>query len=415
MATTLELETIHELEEQHTHLAQEAYTAQQAADANLAICMALEAISHAKYEPSMSANYANFGISAVMEGIGYHSDTHYLTLSMEEIEREKRGFWMRFLHFFRDAVVKRVDDMQTFLTLVDFQSGRLRKLKSELTRVANGATAEVRSPKSKFMRYGDNEAVKTSEEYMKHFKEMHSVMIPMCQTAVKLNSSSAFNIPSYVVNKVSWNGDEFLRDHFNNCSEEVWHVMKSPGMKLIRKSDTAEVRSSDVMLGMSQVVAKAPLQSLLKTRDIDEIQQLIPLNYVFVDRIHKFSTDLLNSKSDGLHFNKRQIEELLKLCESLLDEARQLISFTAKFNSAVDSTMVGAFNVILMNPAAADGINSAAKETRIDITDGEILPSIRTIGRYMSMCYDCTSTSYNFAMGNIKKALSIAETFIEKA
>lgn len=407
-----ETQEMQELEERSFNLSQEAYTSKQAADANLAMFLALEAIENSKISgsPSQVAAMANFSLNTAMEAIGGESFASYQNLTLEELAREKSRFWDRFKHHFASYYKQRVDLLQTFFTFTEFQTRRLKKIKMKLSDLRNKGSVEVRTPLSKYMRYGDNQKVSDSKTYISEFKKMTEVMVRTCEAASDMNDASKFDIGSYLVSKVTWNGDEFVMDHFRTLNELVRKVISSENMKTVRKTEVAEVAATENLLGMSQVVCKVPLKNLVKYNDYDTALELVGHIYMFVDRIEKFSTETLSSRSDFLSFDRKQIDELIKLCDDLLTESTDLLSFSKKYNAFVDEILASIFATF-----SAPMLNAIYKDTRISPQDVDITPSIRIIGRYASMCYDCTSSSYNFSMGNIKKALSIVESYIKRA
>lgn len=407
-----ETQEMQELEERSFNLSQEAYTSKQAADANLAMFLALEAIENSKISgsPSQVAAMANFSLNTAMEAIGGESFASYQNLTLEELAREKSRFWDRFKHHFASYYKQRVDLLQTFFTFTEFQTRRLKKIKMKLSDLRNKGSVEVRTPLSKYMRYGDNQKVSDSKTYISEFKKMTEVMVRTCEAASDMNDASKFDIGSYLVSKVTWNGDEFVMDHFRTLNELVRKVISSENMKTVRKTEVAEVAATENLLGMSQVVCKVPLKNLVKYNDYDTALELVGHIYMFVDRIEKFSTETLSSRSDFLSFDRKQIDELIKLCDDLLTESTDLLSFSKKYNAFVDEILASIFATF-----SAPMLNAIYKDTRTSPQDVDITPSIRIIGRYASMCYDCTSSSYNFSMGNIKKALSIVESYIKRA
>lgn len=411
-----ETQEMQELEERSFNLSQEAYTSKQAADANLAMFLALEAIENSKISgsPSQVAAMANFSLNTAMEAIGGESFASYQNLTLEELAREKSRFWDRFKHHVASFYKQTVDHYQTFWTFTEFQSKRLRKIKAALSSLRNSGTVEVRTPLSKYMRYGNNQQVQDSKTYVSEFKKMTEVMVRTCDAASTMNDESKFNIGSYLVSKATWNGDEFVMDHFRALNELVRKVIASENMKPVRKTEVAEVVATENLLGMSQVVCKAPLKNLVKYNDYDSAIELVGHIYMFVDRIEKFSTEMMSSRSDFMSFDRKQIDELIKMCDELIVETTDLLSFSKKYNAFIDDILVRLFS--LPSYGALGSLLSATyKDTRISPQDVDITPSIRIIGRYMSMCYDCTSSSYNFSMGNIKKALSIVESYIKRA
>ena len=407
-----ETQEMQELEERSYNLSQEAYTSKQAADANLAMFLALEAIEKSKItgSPTQMAAMANFSLNTAMEAIGGESFASYQNLTLEELAREKSRFWDRFKHHFASYYKQRVDLLQTFFTFTEFQTRRLKKIKMKLSDLRNKGSVEVRTPLSKYMRYGDNQKVSDSKTYISEFKKMTEVMVKTCEAASDMNDASKFNIGSYLVSKVTWNGDEFVMDHFRTLNELVRKVISSENMKTVRKTEVAEVAATENLLGMSQVVCKVPLKNLVKYNDYDTALELVGHIYMFVDRIEKFSTETLSSRSDFLSFDRKQIDELISMCDNLLTEATDLLSFSKKYNAFVDEILASIFATF-----SAPMLNAMYKDTRISPQDVDIGPSVRIIGRYASMCYDCTSSSYNFSMGNIKKALSIVESYIKRA
>lgn len=407
-----ETQEMQELEERSFNLSQEAYTSKQAADANLAMFLALEAIENSKISgsPSQVAAMANFSLNTAMEAIGGESFASYQNLTLEELAREKSRFWDRFKHHFASYYKQRVDLLQTFFTFTEFQTRRLKKIKMKLSDLRNKGSVEVRTPLSKYMRYGDNQKVSDSKTYISEFKKMTEVMVRTCEAASDMNDASKFDIGSYLVSKVTWNGDEFVMDHFRTLNELVRKVISSENMKTVRKTEVAEVAATENLLGMSQVVCKVPLKNLVKYNDYDTALELVGHIYMFVDRIEKFSTETLSSRSDFMSFDRKQIDELIKMCDELIVETTDLLSFSKKYNAFVDEILATIFATF-----SAPMLNAIYKDTRISPEDVDITPSIRIIGRYASMCYDCTSSSYNFSMGNIKKALSIVESYIKRA
>lgn len=405
-----------EMEEQSFNLTQEAHTSKQAADANLAMFLALEAIEKSKISgsPSQVAAMANFSLNTAMEAIGGDSLVNYQTLTLEELAREKSRFWDRFKHHFASFYKQTVDHYQTFWTFTEFQTGRIRKIRSKLQDIKNKQSVEIRTPMSKYMRYGNNQKIENSKTYVDQFKIMAEVMTKTCVAACEMNDGSKLNIPSYLVDKVTWNGDEFVMDHFRILNELVRKVIVSENMKTVRKTEIAEVAATDNLLGMSQVVCKVPLKNLVKYNDYDTAIELVGHIYMFVDRIEKFSTETFSRNSELMAFDRNQIDTLLNLCDDLIQEATKLLSFAKKYNAFIDEIVVKLFSLPSYGMLGTV-LNVAYKDTRISPQDVDITPSIRIISRYMSMCYDCTSSSYNFSMGNIKKALSIAEAYIKRA
>lgn len=99
------------------------------------------------------------------------------------------------------------------------------------------------------------------------------------------------------------------------------------------------------------------------------------------------------------------------MCESLLSEAENLLGFTQKYNHYIDNLMAA---ITGSGAIVAPVFSAMYKTTKMDPDSVDILPSMRIIVRYMNMTNDCTSGTYNFSMGNIKKALSISEQYLKQ-
>ena len=397
-----------ESEEQMEAISSEAFVSRQAMEANFAMYMALEGLMehpHARNTPIL----AQVGLQTTMEAFGMTEIKDYSKLSLEELAREKSRFWERFKHHFADFYKRSVDHYQAFWTFTQFQTSRIKKLRGQLAQIRGNPKAQVRTPMSKYMKYGKEMYVRDSKTYVNEFKKMHEVMTRTCTAAAELNDASKFNIPAYLGSKAIWHGDEFVMDHFKTLNEITRKVISKENMKLERKTERAEVYATDNLLGMSQVVVKVPLKSAVKYNDYDSAIENVNLIYMFVDRIEKFSTETFNSNGDYMEFDKKQIDELIEMCDSLAQEAVELLGISKKYNAFIDDFIVKLSSI---SPALAPMLSVIYKDTRMDAQDVDITPSIRIISRYMSLCYDCTSSSYNFSMGNIKKALGMVESYL---
>lgn len=395
-------------EEASESIAEEAHVARQAMEANLAMYITLESLlknPHQRNTPIL----AQVGLQTAFESIGMHEVKDYSKLTLEELAREKTRFWERFKHHFADFYKRTVDHYQSFWTLFQFQTNRIKKLRAELSQLRGTPKAKVRTSMSKYMKYGRDEYVGDSKTYIGEFTRVQEVMKRVCVATSDLNDASKFNIPSYLGNKAIWNGDQFVMDHFKTLNEIVRGVISKEHMRLERKTERAEVFATSNLLGMSQIVCKVPLKANVRYNDYDSAIENVNLIYMFVDRIEKFSTETFNSNGDYMEFDKRQIDELIKMCDTLANEAVALIEIAKKYNQFIDDFIV---KLSTISPVLAPALSIIYKDTRMDAQDVDVTPSIRIISRYMSMCYDCTGSSYNFSMGNVKKALSMIESYI---
>lgn len=401
-----------ELQEQIQTAVQEALVSKQAMEANFAMAVALENILQSKLSKDHIPLVASTTVNTAMEAIGVGSNVDYSKLSLEEIAREKKRFWEQFKFHLSDSFKRWADSVQLFFTFTHQQSKRIRAIKSQLSNVRSNAKAQLRVGASKYLKYGKGELTTDSKQYLEKFSEMKTVMGKMCDTALSLNDLSKFNIPSYLVSKVTWNGDEFVLNHFEALNELAKGMVKTEGLKFFRKSESSEVHISELMLGLSQVVCKLPIQKNVKYGDYDSAIDNVGLIYMFIDRIEKFGLESTAGGSVVMTFEKRQIEELVGMCESLLSEAENLLGFAQKYNHFIDNLMA---TLSVVGAMVEPAYSAMYKTTKMDPEAVDILPSMRIIVRYMNMTNDCTSGTYNFSMGNIKKALSISEQYLKQA
>ena len=411
---------IADLEEHATELAQEAETHRRLVDYNTAMLMAFEelAYSYQKDNGSVTAEKANMVMSAAMESLGAHS-THgqYDNLTLEEIDRFKGGFFDSIAKNINLAIKNTVDNVQTFVTLTNFQTSRLQKLKRSLAEVEDGSTVTIKVNRNKYMRYGGNKVVENSDTYIEEFAKMASVMREFCSVASDLNDESKFNIASYIGSKVTFSGDEFVIDHFKRMYELVSKVISTSHLKKEIKKTSAEIYATEPLIGMSQVVALLPKERLVDFDDYTKARDASRYIYLSIDRLQKFEFDS-TARAVELTFTKKQIETLVSESETLLKEANKLLTFTKKFNLAMDVAIAK-----IVNPKGKGLIDTMVGSTAMAYksnpgNDGGVppsfLPAIRIIMRYMNMTFDCTAGGYNFSLGNIKKALSITESFIRQ-
>lgn len=411
---------IADLEEHAAELAQEAETHRRLVDYNTAMLIAFEelAYSYQKDDGSVTTEKANMVMSAAMESLGVSSlQGNFNNLSLEDIQRHQGSFWDSVKRNIGLALKNTVDNVQTFVTLTNLQNSRLQKLKRSLATLDNDATATIKVPKSKYMTYGDNQLIEDSETYVKEYVKMAGVMKEFCSVASDLNNESKFNVAAYIGAKATFSGDEFVIRHFKRMYELVSKVVSANGMKKESTQDRAELYATDPLLGMSQIVARLPSKDIIGVNSYKKARDAVRYVYLNIDRLTKFELP-----SDGgsveLTFTKKQINTLIQESEELLNEANALLTLTKKFNLAMDVWLAKGFYTSYGAVGAA-GVAAIAMNTKNSTNSGQlpatILPAIRIILRYMNMTFDCTAGGYNSSIGNIKKALSITESFIKKA
>lgn len=410
-----------DLEERVVELAQETETYRRLVDYNTAMLMAFEELStsYQNENGNIAASKANMVLSAAMESLGANSTHHqYDNLTLEEIDRLKGDFFDRISKSISLALKNYIDNIQTFLTLYNMQTSRLQKLKRSLAQVENNATVTIDVSHSKYMSYGNEKTVEDADTYIKEFTKMAKVMTDFCSVASDLNDESKFNVASYIGSKVTFRGDEFVIDHFKRMHELVSKVISTNHLKKEISKNYVDVFATEPMIGMSQVVALMPKPKDIKDLDYLAARDAVRYVYLSIDRTKKFSFES-DARSIKLTFTKKQIETLVNESEALLKEANKLLSFTKKFNSVMDSVIAdivapsGTFfrKIWLISTAMAYKTNPEAGGGM----PSSFLPAIRIIMRYMNMTYDCTAGGYNFSLGNIKKALTITESFIRQA
>ena len=407
-----------ELEEQSFELAQEAQMHRQLADYNCAMFIALEQLSEeAPYKNGKDiAATANLAISTAMEAMGINTfDKKYGTLSLEDIERFKGTFWDKIKKHFKFALTNVVDNIQTFVTLTNFQNSRLQKLKRSLAAVEGNAEVTLSISKNKYMMYGNNKDVDSSETYVQEYVKMCEVMREFCSVASDLNNESKFNVAAYLGAKATFSGDEFVINHFKRLYELVSKVVSTNHLKKEIEQGSSELYASEPLLGMSQVVARLPKKDKVDFDDYKASRDAVRYVYLSMDRIKKVD---LNDSSDKIEltFNKQQIQTLIDESESLLKEANKLLAITKKFNTYVDTWMLN--SVLKWNTAVAAATVAGSMSYKGEGEGGYPAPlfsAIRVVIQYMNLTFDCTASGYNSSVGNIKKALSIAESFVKKA
>ena len=407
-----------ELEEQTFELAKEAQIHRQLTDYNCALFAALEQLTETVTDKNgeETAATANLAISTAMEAIGVSTiDKRYGSLTLEDIERFKGSAWDKIKNHFKLALTNVVDNIQTFVTLTNLQNSRLQKLKRSLAAVEGNAEVTLSISKNKYMTYGNNKDIDSAETYVKEYVKMCQVMREFCSVASDLNNESKFNVAAYLGAKATFSGDEFVMNHFKRLYELVSKVVSTNHMKKEMEQDRSDLYATEPLLGMSQVIARLPKKDMVSFNDYKTARDAVRYVYLSMDRLKKFDINESTDKIE-LTFTKQQIQTLIDESDSLLKEANKLLTFTKKFNTYVDTWMLSSISQWSSGVGALlIGTGTGYKGEGESQLPAEFFSAIRVVIQYMNMTFDCTASGYNVSIGNIKKALSIAESFVKKA
>ena len=291
-----------------------------------------------------------------------------------------------------------LDTIRYSLSLFEFQSKRLKKLREELSKTEFD-TKRVSIPVTIYLQYGHNrENVQSAKEYIDEFRKMVDVVTNVVNLMEVLVKRDLFSWIKFISSEIKGDTDKFISERIEESKREYNQLISSAKLK---KEDSgvnvrdpkgrSDIYASDVLLGCFQIETYMPKGEL--TLEFGKF------NFYSFDITRYSDTkrkDSTHPRSVEIEFNKSEAQELLNEVEKLLKDVNRLNTFEGRLNE-------------LLRINTNTSISSLASNilSRLITKAGRVSLAI-----YSSVSSGFTST-YNIGFSNIRQALTIVEKTIK--
>lgn len=346
-------------------------------------------------------------VLSTLSTAGTNLDRSYFidnNLSLEAIASKKDGILKQLFYNLKTAYSKAADEIQYELTLFNLQRSRLEKLKRKLSSISSKNKVTIKVPNSKYTYYGNNkDKVKDMAEYLDKFKQMSNAMSNFNAQISDLAQDDLMTSWEHFKKLVTGNQAEYIHDRITSLDSTISKIISSSKLNLEEDRKNYKVYASDVMLGLSQIVAHTPAKNSYDVNDVSSMYEASRHFYIYLDRVDKIRVSTLVDGSQTMEVSYEQIQELIKNCDSLLSNADKHLKIAVKLSTYFAKYTMGAMQ-FLIHRSKDEYVDSASAFTK----GGKIL------NRISAILYDSVSSGYNFSLGNVKKSLSIVEKYLDK-
>lgn len=338
------------------------------------------------------------------EGSDLPSDYFFgQTLSLEVIAHKRRNILSQIFQNVAVIFSKAVENAQFFYTTFNVQTSRLNKQKRLLSMMNQNNVSTVSVGISKYMLYGHRKVEVTDmKDYVKQYKQMTDVMTRLNEGLSVLAEDDLFTTLTMIKEFFKGNSDKYFKDRFLSLLSTMDKIRASTHMKVENKRPVSTEYASDVLLGMSQVVMTEPNKNSYSLDDYRSLVDAHKYFYLYVERVSKYDLSTILSGSVKFDVTKEQCKEILGSTDSLLTSANKLNAYASKLSTYYASMQNGAYAITALRDDDSDDILLAF--TRAG----------RILNRISAILYDSVASSYNFSLGNVKKGLSIVESYTAK-
>ena len=383
-------------------MSNDVHLATEAIRNSLRMVTVLESIAFDYKEGSITNHQAKYVSFALESAFSDDREALKEVLAAENILERIKTAIGRLFHNIKEAIKKQVDYMQYSYTMFNLQKSRIRKLKDKLRSVA-GKESEIKIGINKYMMYGDaKHQVQNTDEYVKQYLVFTKTMTPFMEGLVTLTEDDLWSSLKFYRDYIFGNPDDYIKERFDSLEKALNKAaMGLQDRKTASKPQFVEY-DSGTMLGLSKVIVRLPQKSTYSKSDIDTMIAAHRYFYMWVDRRPKINLGSLFEGNVKLMVTKSDVEKILDESEKLIVHANELLSFSNQLSHA------GA----AMSISLPEMINRRESSDIYDPTS--IVKGTQIFARICSVIFDSSSSGYNFSLGNIKNALTIAEKAIGK-
>jgi len=372
----------------------------------LSIITALESIESAKIANS-SISLESIDLISNLSIAGTNLPADYFMssqMSLEDIVHKKSNAVMQFFQNIGVTFSKIADNAHYYNTAFNFQRSRLNSVKKRIGQLPNATSLTISTGINKYVQLGAGEDTVTDfKEYVKAYKEMADVMTNLNSSLSDLAEDDLFTTLKMIKDFFKGDSDKYFKDRFLSLQSTMDGVKKSTGLKVESRRPVSTEYASNVLLGLSQVVLAEPNKNTYDLKDQKSLVDAHKHFYLYIERLHKVKVSNMLTGSIKLDVDKKSIEEIINATSELLDSANSLNSYGAKLSTYQAGGQYGALAITALRDDDSDQVIMAYTRA------GKIL------NRISAILYDSVASSYNFSLGNIKKALTISEAFLDKA
>lgn len=286
------------------------------------------------------------------------------------------------------------DRFQSFWLFFERQQAKIDSLKRSSDFSGKNLVTKTRA--TKYLRHGNNLLVKDFPEYCKKFKEMKDTMVVFNSEISKFSRNDLMQSFKVFVSPLTGYDDKYV-EMFYNLRDLIETITKAGSMHEVVAGKFYQDYDSPDMLGMSHIEARIPKRD--KYRDGSVAQMARVHTYLCCELIRdkKFSfTEMLPGGSYVLEkVTERDVDNLLKNCEELIESYRPFMSILHKLSTHSGSAWV-------LTEAAVSVVTPLAWWK-------VLLKSYRLMVRSSAVLYACAMGAQNFSRGNVATALTLVE------
>lgn len=396
---------MHDQDTDESFCLEEIHTAQRdIADytvANERLLDTIDAITLRNSKPFLAAEAFNAIRALSVSGTNLSFEDLILdNYTLEAVNNNKDHLIMQFFYNIKSSMTRFVDHAQYMYTLFNVQTSRLNRVKRAIASINGKSTYNVRVGNTKYTTYGNDERITDVKTYIDKFGDVTNIMSKFDTAINDLAQDDLFVSWRLLKELTLLNRKGIFKERFESLLKTMEDAKKATKLKLEASKPTYEIYASEIMLGLSQVVVQLPKKTSFREDDYESMFEATRHLYMYVDRVTKMRITTIFSGADRWEMTKKDAEAILKDAEILLQSLNTLLSITTRLSTAFGS--------------AASGANWY-REGDEDIDFVNMTRAGRIVNRTSALLYDSIGASYNFSMGNVKKALSICEGFASSA
>lgn len=332
-----------------------------------------------------------------------HKDLILDNMSLEAVNNNKDYLIKQFFYNLKTSISKMVDSVQYMNTLFNMQTPRLNTVRRAIDSVSNSGSFNINVGNTKYTTYGNDIRITDVKTYIDQFASMSKIMSNFNASINTLAEDDLFITLKLFKDLALLRREEFFEERFKSLHETVDKAIKTTKLKLDESKPVYEIYASDIMLGMSQLVIYTPKSNTYDYNDYESLFHATRHFYMYVDRVDKLRISTLISGSDKWNITKKDAKSIITDAEELLKATNLLLGITTRLST-----------LFATNKWASAYIgNYRGNDEDLDFL--AITRAGRIVNRTSAMLYDSVSSSYNFSMGNVKKALSICESYVKAA
>lgn len=241
-------------------------------------------INHFIGASSMAFESVGLEFNQVFPGLESLSDQP--VLAMEAAENSVSQAALKIGTIMKSALAGLAGDLALMVNFLDFQKHKLDALKLKVAQMEGKVTLTI--PNSIYMCYGDNEVVKTPEEYLNRLKDTAATLNIFMSAQGRFVRNDLGNSLAMLFKFLS--NDKFKKD-FSRIVQLIEAMDKVPGMKTTQKFPSGMVgRMSDTKLGMYRILLVKMQESDYNMDDVSELKRVVG-SFDFIAIREKFKSD----------------------------------------------------------------------------------------------------------------------------